>query len=184
MVKFAHCQGGAENISDSTQRTKRDCSHGHRLGTLHVTSHCITRPLVQSGKGPHCSRSICKSETIFSRSLGNDGRELLGENSKKQIIFEAETLCAVVAHLLWSEVLQDKKSFLYVDNEGTKFRLIKRASENEVVDSLARTLRNMRQRFVPFAGYPVSVHTAILQMHLLEETIRDCFNWVLKTFQL
>ena len=106
-------------------------------------------------KGPHCSRSIARVKQFFSRSLGNDGRELQGENSKKQIILEAKTLCAVVAHLLWSEVLQDKKSLLYVDNEGTKFRLIKGASENEVVDSLARILRNMRQRFVPFAGYPV-----------------------------
>ena len=61
----------------------------------------------------------------------------MGERSKKQIIFEAETLCAVLAFSLWSKFFSGKKSFLYVDNEGTKFSLIKGKSENAVVDAIS-----------------------------------------------
>ena len=75
---------------------------------------------------------------FFSLPLEQEGRALLGEDSKKQIIFEAETLCAVVAHLLWIKEIEGKKCFIYVDNEGTKFSLIRGASENTVVDVLAQ----------------------------------------------
>ena len=62
---------------------------------------------------------------------------LLGEPNRKQIIFEAESLCAVPAYSLWAEFIVGKKSFLYVDNEGTKFSLIRGKSDNLVVDAIA-----------------------------------------------
>eukprot|EP00435_Cladocopium_sp_Y103_P070794 s702_g36.t1 len=75
---------------------------------------------------------------FFSCPLDSDKHTILGEQSKKQIIFEAETLCAVLAHMLWAPELEDSKSFLYVDNEGTKFCLIRGSSENDFVDMLAQ----------------------------------------------
>eukprot|EP00435_Cladocopium_sp_Y103_P065000 s975_g26.t1 len=75
---------------------------------------------------------------FFACALDEQKRSLLGEQSKQQIIFEAESLCAVLAHFLWMPDLEDRKSFLYVDNEGTKFSLIKGVSENEIVDVLAQ----------------------------------------------
>ena len=50
--------------------------------------------------------------------------------SLKQIIFEAE-------NYLWEEKLNNRKSFLYVDNEGTKFCLIRGKSDNTVVDTIS-----------------------------------------------
>ena len=37
------------------------------------------------------------------------GRNLLGEKVRKQIIFEAETLSAVLAFILWCEVLNNRR---------------------------------------------------------------------------
>eukprot|EP00435_Cladocopium_sp_Y103_P058991 s976_g21.t1 len=59
------------------------------------------------------------------------------EDYKKQIIFEAETLAAVVAAMLWKEELNAKRGVLFVDSEGTKFALLKGLSENTCVDLLA-----------------------------------------------
>eukprot|EP00435_Cladocopium_sp_Y103_P061402 s464_g23.t1 len=75
---------------------------------------------------------------FFSCEVDTEKRDLLGEQSKKQIIFEAETLAAVLAYLLWKPDLDGKKSFLYVDNEGSKFSLIRGASENAMVDILSQ----------------------------------------------
>ena len=63
---------------------------------------------------------------------------LLGELQKKQIIFEAESLCALLAYCLWAESFSGRMSFLYVDYEGTKFSLIKGSSENPTVDAIAQ----------------------------------------------
>ena len=75
---------------------------------------------------------------FFSCQLDEEQRRVLGEPNKKQIIFEAESLCAVLAYKLWAEFISDKKSFLYVDNEGTKFSLIRGKSDNSVVDAIAQ----------------------------------------------
>eukprot|EP00435_Cladocopium_sp_Y103_P043234 s526_g12.t1 len=75
---------------------------------------------------------------FFSCALDAEKRLILGEQSKKQIIFEAETLCAVLAYMLWTPDLECGKSFLYVDNEGTKFCLIRGASENDTVDVISQ----------------------------------------------
>ena len=75
---------------------------------------------------------------FFSLVLSEQQRAILGEPNRKQIIFEAETLCAVLAYNLWMQLISDRKSFLFVDNEGTKFCLIKGSSDNIVVDTLAQ----------------------------------------------
>jgi len=75
---------------------------------------------------------------FFSCELSEDQRKILGEPSKKQIIFEAETLCAILAYTLWLSHLRDRMCFLYVDNEGTKFSLMKGLSENATVDLMAQ----------------------------------------------
>ena len=56
-------------------------------------------------------------------------REALGELHKKQIIFEAETLAAVIAYQLWAPRFSNRRCLLFVDNEGV--------SENSVMDFLA-----------------------------------------------
>jgi len=64
-------------------------------------------------------------------------REALGELHKKQIIFEAETLAAVIAYQLWAPRFSNRRCLLFVDNEGTKFSLLRGVSENSVMDFLA-----------------------------------------------
>lgn len=74
---------------------------------------------------------------FFSLALDSAAREVLGESSKKQIIFEAETLAALIACLVWSDLMDNKRCFVFVDNEGSKFALLRGAAENAVVDHLA-----------------------------------------------
>ena len=73
---------------------------------------------------------------FFSLELNDEQRAALGEHSKVQLIFEAETLAAVLAFLLWHDKAKNRLSYLFVDNEGTKFCLIRGASDNPVVDRL------------------------------------------------
>ena len=75
---------------------------------------------------------------FFSCQLSEEQRVLLGELQKKQIIFEAESLCALLAYCLWTEMFSGRMSFLYVDNEGTKFSFIKGSSENKTVDAITQ----------------------------------------------
>ena len=48
----------------------------------------------------HSGEKLC-----FSFSLDKQYRSLLGELSRTQIIFEAESLCAVLAYMLWRDKL-------------------------------------------------------------------------------
>jgi hypothetical protein len=57
----------------------------------------------------------------FSLEVVEHIRHSLGELVKKQIIFEAETLSAVVAFVLWKRRFVNKRCILFVDNEGSKF---------------------------------------------------------------
>ena len=76
-------------------------------------------------------------KAFFSASLDVEMRQVLGELYKKQIIFEAETLAAVLALRLWLSEILEWSTFLFVDNEGCKFALLKGFADNEVVDKLA-----------------------------------------------
>ena len=82
--------------------------------------------------------STCGVWQHFSLPLSNEQRVALGELQKKQIIFEAETLGALVALGVWSRQIRFRRCVLYVDNEGTKFSLIKGYADNNVVDRLAQ----------------------------------------------
>ena len=70
----------------------------------------------------------------FSTFLDEKQRSVLGEMTKQQIIFEAETFCAVLAYLFWMKRLEQRNPILFVDNEGTKFCLMKGSSDNATVD--------------------------------------------------
>ena len=51
------------------------------------------------------------TKLFFSCELSNEQRRILGEPSQKQIIFETETPCAILAYALWAERLRDKMFF-------------------------------------------------------------------------
>jgi hypothetical protein len=79
----------------------------------------------------------CGEVFFYSVSVGTEIRTLLGEGVKKQIIFEVETLAALLAALLWRTFCGNKRVVLFVDNEGTKFALLKGLSDNLCVDAMA-----------------------------------------------
>ena len=60
----------------------------------------------------------------------------IGELDKKQIIFETETLSAVVAFALWKDNVANSRCLSFADNE-TKKTLSKGFSKNSVVDLLS-----------------------------------------------
>jgi hypothetical protein len=80
---------------------------------------------------------FCGQVQYFSLPVDKKGRDILGEHCKKQIIFEAETLAALTAFFLWHELFQGQRCLIFVDNEGTKFSLLKGSSDNDTVDLLA-----------------------------------------------
>jgi hypothetical protein len=90
------------------------------------------------------------AKLFFSCELSEEQRRLVGEAGKKRIIFEAETLCAILAYSLWTDLVKDRMCLLYVDNEGTKFSLMKGMSENLVVAAMAQV----------FAELETHVHTS------------------------
>lgn len=79
----------------------------------------------------------------FAVALSEQQREILGEGKKKQIIFEAETLTALLAIFLWRNCIVDSKCVFFVDNEGCKFALLKGLSENAIVDMMAEMFIEM-----------------------------------------
>lgn len=83
---------------------------------------------------------------FFSLELSDEQREVLGERSKKQIIFEAETLAAVLAFSFWSAVIGNSRTVIFVDNEGSKFALLKGVSDNLCVDCLAMIFAEQEAR--------------------------------------
>lgn len=74
---------------------------------------------------------------FFSLAVDEELRTLLGEEDKKQIIFEVEKLAALLATNLWQPLCGSKRVILFVDNEGTKFSLLKKVSDNACVDAMA-----------------------------------------------
>ena len=83
----------------------------------------------------------------FSVQLDEDERNLMGELHRKQIIFEAETLAALLALSLWAPLLVAFKSFFFVDNEGAKFSLLRSISDNVVVDFFAGCFAEIEMEF-------------------------------------
>lgn len=75
---------------------------------------------------------------FFSIELRDERVQQLGETHKSQLIFEAETLAAVLVFMLWSDSFEGRLGHLFVDNEGTKFSLRRGVSDNECVNKLAQ----------------------------------------------
>jgi hypothetical protein len=75
--------------------------------------------------------------SFFSLALDAEVRAFFGEGVKKQIIFEVETLAALLAMCVWKSEFRNSRVVLFVDNEGTKFSLLKGLSDNACVDSMA-----------------------------------------------
>ena len=90
----------------------------------------------RSGIGGVCLDDWDGCWEFFSIQLHERELACLGENHKKQVIFEAETLAAVVSFMLWSSKCSSRRCHLFVDNEGSKFSLISGASENSTVAEL------------------------------------------------
>ena len=118
----------------------REIKSDDRAHCFALTDACYERDAKewQCGIGAFFCDVLTGEKFFFSIELTEEQRILLGENHKEQIIFEAETLSAILAFDLWSERCATRKFFLYVDNEGTKFSLIKGCSPNAVVDLLAQ----------------------------------------------
>ena len=87
--------------------------------------------------GVQINLSLCCWE-FFSLELNDDALMKLGEAHKGQMIFEAETLAAVVGFMLWSDSFVGRLGHLFIDNEGTKYCLLRGASDNGCVNELAR----------------------------------------------
>lgn len=90
--------------------------------------------------------NVVNARLYFSLQLSEEQRVLLGDLRKKQIIFEAETLCALLAYCLWMQIFAGRLCFLYVDNEGTKFCLMKGSSENPTVDAMTQVFVEFESR--------------------------------------
>ena len=79
----------------------------------------------------------------FSLVLTPTQREKLGSLRKKQIIFEAETIAAVLAFTVWARHFIHRRCILFVDNEGTKHSLISGVSENTFVSAVAEIFSSL-----------------------------------------
>ena len=89
----------------------------------------------RSGVGGVCFDPTYNCWQYFSLEVGHDGMlERLGENHKAQLIFEVETIAAVLGMLLWSHAFKGRLGHLFSDNEGTKFCLLRGVSDNACVN--------------------------------------------------
>ena len=112
--------------------------------------------------------------------LDEASRCSLGELNKKQIIFETETLSAVLAYI------SERKNFLYVDNEGkTRVQsfLWSRVPQRIWLLMCGRkSLQKLKHMYVLLVGFLVWLPAA-LQMNLHEVTISAWSNLVSKMCQ-
>ena len=121
---------------------------GDETNVLVFTDACYEREARTwiSGIGGVMVDPLAKFRRFFSFELSDEHRIKLGEASKKQIIFEAETLSAVTAIFLWKDLLSRKRCIVFVDNEGAKFSMLKARSENDVVDKIVEQFANFESK--------------------------------------
>ena len=126
-------------VSLLKSETPRQVTTEYQPSVVILTDACYERDSRDRicGLGGVLCDNLAGTKLFFSCQLDAEQRNVLGEPCRKQIIFEAETLCAVLAYSLWTENITNRKCFLYVDNEGTKFCLIRGKSDNSVVDCIA-----------------------------------------------
>ena len=109
-------------------------------GTLIFTDACYEKDadFWRSGVGGVLYDVELDAWRFFSLEVSSKQLVLLGEETKDQLIFEVETLAAVIAYILWTPLLKSQFCIMYVDNEGTKFSLVKGFSENPCVCKLVQ----------------------------------------------
>ena len=109
-------------------------------GIMIFTDACYEKlaPVWRSGIGGVLYNPIQEHRRYFSLEVWDNLLEQLGESLREQLIFEVETLAAALAYILWTPYVVSEHCWLFVDNEGTKFSLIKGFSDNECVCKLAR----------------------------------------------
>lgn len=110
-----------------------------------ITDACFEREAKswQCGVGGLFLHPLKNTLEFFSKCLDFEQMQLLGFSHKHQIVFEAETLCAVLAFAIWRKHCNSRRLFIYVDNEGTKYSLIKCRSQNACVDALSMVFAEM-----------------------------------------
>ena len=119
-------------VSLLKSETPRQVATEYQPSVVILTDACYERESRDRicGLGGVLCDTLAGTKLFFSCQLDVEQRSVLGEQHRIQIIFEAETLCAVLAYSLWTENITNRKCFLYVDNEGTKFCLIRGKSDN------------------------------------------------------
>jgi hypothetical protein len=70
-------------------------------------------------------------------TLTNKAIIFFKECQQKQIIFEVETVAALLSAMLWQILYSNKRAIFFVDNEGTKFSLLRGLSDVFVFSGLA-----------------------------------------------
>ena len=73
---------------------------------------------------------------MFSMRLSDEMLVQVGVTAKSNIIFECETLAALVSLKLWSSRTRNRQLVLFVDNDGCKHALIAGYSSNTVANQL------------------------------------------------
>lgn len=86
---------------------------------------------------------------FFSLPVEGYSRKVLGEMEKKQSIFEAETLAAVVAFTLWKERFSNKRCIMFLDNEVQSFPFSKALLRIALSMRLQVSMRNRRPMYTP-----------------------------------
>ena len=109
-------------------------------GILIFTDACYEKDAEswQSGVGGVLYDTNLESWRYFSVEVSDVLLAMLGEGVKEQLMFEVETLAAVIAYMLWTPLLASQFCLMFLDNEGTKFSLVKGFSENVCVCNLVQ----------------------------------------------
>ena len=81
---------------------------------------------MDSGKELCTIRSMAQTlcYDLARAEKAKDGKKMM-DSGKETIIGELETLAVAMALLLWSNYLESTQLMVYIDNEGSKFSLIK-----------------------------------------------------------
>ena len=119
------------------QNIPREVRAAETLNAVVFTDACYKRNSVDWPCGIGGVFFFQQEVCFFSLKVNAAAREALGELVKKQIIFEAEALAAVIAFRVWLPRFTNRRCILFVDNEGTKCSLLRGPFDNLVVIFLA-----------------------------------------------
>ena len=74
----------------------------------------------------------------FSHPMNQSICKALGATEKETIIYELELVAAIFGLTIWSEVIKDHCTILFVDNEGVRFTIIKASAKGSVTLKLVK----------------------------------------------